>query len=39
VHYVGQYWFEISSFFGKYDDEGADDDPPVEMPAMPSPLM
>lgn len=39
VHYVGQYWFEISSFFGKYDDEGADDDPPVKMPAMPAPLM
>lgn len=27
VHYVGEYWFEISSFFGKYDDdEGAGTD-------------
>lgn len=39
VHYVGQYWFEISSFFGKYDDQDEDDDPPVKMPAMPAPLM
>lgn len=21
VHYVGEYWFEISSFFGKHDDD------------------
>lgn len=21
VHYVGEYWFEISSFFGKYDND------------------
>ena len=38
VRYVGEYWFEISSFFGKYDDD-ADDDPPVKMPAMPAPMM
>ena len=40
VHYVGEYWFEISSFFGKYDDDAdPDGDPPVKMPAMPAPMM
>lgn len=40
VHYVGEYWFEISSFVGKDDDEAdPDDDPPVRMPAMPAPMM
>lgn len=40
VHYVGEYWFEISSFFGAYgDDEDPDDDPPVKLPAVPAPMM
>ena len=32
VRYAGEYWFEISSFFGKDDD----DNRPVKLPAMPA---
>ena len=38
VHYVGEYWFEISSFFGKSDDD-EDDDPLIKLPATLAPLM
>ena len=38
VHYVGEYWFEISSFFGKSDDD-EDDDPLIKLTATLAPLM
>ena len=37
VHYVGEYWFEISSFFGMQDDPG--DGPPVRLPHNPAALI
>lgn len=39
VHYVGEYWFEISSYFEEHEDDDRDDVPPVKFPAMPSPMM